>query len=125
MSTKRRRYEISDEEWERVKDFLPAERSGKPGRPCRIDNRTALNAMLWINRSGAAWRDLPERYGKWQTFYDRFRTWAESGVFQRVFEVLTVDADMQDLPIDSTSIKVHQSAAGAKKGQTMRKSIRE
>ena len=72
--------------------------------------------MLWINRSGAAWRDLPERYGKWQTFYDRFRAWSELGVFQQVFEVLASDADMQDLPIDSTSVKVHQSAAGAKKG---------
>jgi len=116
MSTPIRRYEISEEEWERVKDKLPPERTGKPGRPCRIDNRTALNAMLWINRSGGAWRDLPERYGKWQTFYDRFRAWSESGVFQQVFEVLASDADMQDLPIDSTSVKVHQSAAGAKKG---------
>ena len=116
MSTIKRRYEISDEDWNRVKEMLPPERTGKRGRPCSIDNRLALNAMLWINRSGAAWRDLPERYGKWQTFYDRFCKWSKTGVFEKIFIQLTKDSDMQDIPIDSTSIKVHQSAAGAKKG---------
>lgn len=125
MPISKRRYEISDDEWKRIKNILPPERTGKPGRPCRTDNRTALNAMLWINRSGVAWRDLPERYGKWQTLYDRFRQWSKTGVFQRVFEALTGDADMQDFPIDSTSIKVHQAASGAKKELKMPASTKE
>jgi len=115
MSATRRRYEVSDNEWERVKSLLPSERTGKPGRPSG-DNRTALNGILWIARSGAPWRDLPERYGSWSTLYDKFARWSEAGVMEKIFEALTDDADMQDLSIDSTSIKVHQHAAGAKKG---------
>ena len=115
MSTTRKRYELSDDEWLRLKDYLPPERTGKAGRPSG-DNRTALNGILWIARSGAAWRDLPERYGSWSTLYDKFVRWSDAGVMERIFEALTEDADMQDLSIDSTSIKVHQHAAGAKKG---------
>ena len=115
MSTARRRCEIPDSEWERIKDMLPPERTGKQGRPSG-DNRTALNGILWIARSGAAWRDLPERYGSWSTLYDKFVRWSESGVIQKIFESLTEDADMQDLSMDSTAIRVHQHASGAKKG---------
>jgi transposase len=124
MSINRRRYEINDEEWERVKDLLPPERTGKPGRPSG-DNRTALNGILWIARSGAAWRDLPERYGSWSTLYDKFKRWSDAGVFEGIFEILNVDADTQDLCIDSTSIKVHQHAAGAKKGPQTQTSAKE
>jgi transposase len=114
-----KRYEISDAEWERVRDLLPPERSGKPGRPSG-DNRTALNGMLWIARSGAPWRDLPERYGSWSTTYDKFKRWSELGVFEKIFEFLGVGADLQDLSIDSTIVRVHQQAAGAKKGLNAR-----
>ena len=115
MSTNRKRYEVSDEEWERVKDLLPPERTGKPGRPSG-NNRIALNGILWITRSGAPWRDLPERYGSWSTLYDKFARWSNLKVFEKLFDILSTDADMQDVSIDSTSIKVHQHAAGAKKG---------
>lgn len=115
MGTTKRRYELCDEDWERVKELLPPERSGKPGRPSG-DNRKALNAILWIARSGAAWRDLPERYGFWSTMYDRFRIWEKLGVFENIFEMLSVDADMQDLSMDGTIVKAHQDSAGAKKG---------
>jgi len=115
MSTKLRRYEISDAEWERVKEFLPPEHTGKPGRPSG-DNRIALNGILWIARSGAPWRDLPERYGSWSTLYDKFKRWSDTDVFEKIFDILKIDADMQDVSLDSTSVKVHQHAAGAKKG---------
>ena len=115
MTATRKRYEITDNEWERIKNMLPPERTGKPGRPSS-DNRTALNGMLWIVRSGAPWRDLPERYGSWSTLYDRFARWSDDGVIIKIFEALNVDADMQDISLDSTSIKAHQHAAGAKKG---------
>lgn len=115
MPTKRRRYEISDDEWVRVKDLLPPERTGKPGRPSG-NNRNALNGILWIARSGAPWRDLPERYGSWSSLYDKFKRWSDLDIFETIFDILNVDADMQDLSIDSTSVKAHQHAAGAKKG---------
>ena len=109
------RYEITDNEWDRVKDFLPPDELLHQGRPPK-PNREVLNGILWIARSGAPWRDLPERFGPWQTIYDRFNKWAKAGIFEVIFEILNVDADMQDLSLDSTSIKVHQHAAGAKKG---------
>jgi len=116
MSTTKRRYEISDYEWERIGTMFPPERTGKPGRPSS-DNRTALNGILWIARSGAPWRDLPERYGSWSTIYDRFKKWTTTGVMEAIFEALTIDADMQDISIDSTAVDAHQHAAGAKKGR--------
>ena len=115
MSSNRRRYEINDDEWERIKDLLPPEHTGKPGRPSG-NNRDALNGILWVGRSGAPWRDLPERYGSWSSLYDRFQRWSDLGIFEAVFEMLNIDADMQDLSLDSTITKVHQHAAGAKKG---------
>ena len=66
-------------------------------------------------RSGAAWRDLPERYGSWQTVYKRFVKWQEAGIFEKNIKDLALDVDMQDISIDSTCIKAHKARAGAKK----------
>ena len=110
-----RRYELTSEEWERIKELLPPERTEKKGRPSK-DNKTMLNGMLWLARSGAQWRELPPRYGKWSGVYTRFRKWRDSGVLESVFRALSADADMENLGIDSTSVKVHQSANGGKKG---------
>lgn len=73
-----------------------------------------LNGMIWIARSGAQWRELPEKYGPWQTVYSKYRKWEIEGVLKKVFKALSEDADMENLSIDSTSIKVHQSANGGK-----------
>ena len=110
-----RRYEITDAKWEKIKDMLPEEKTGKPGRPSS-DNRTALNGMLWIDRTGAPWEDLPPRYGAKSTVHDRFAKWTKLGIFEKIFEELSSEADMQDCGIDSTNSKVHQHAAGVKKG---------
>ena len=111
-----RRYELSEEEWKRVENLLPPENTGKRGRPAK-DNRTMLNGMVWLARSGASWRDLPERYGPWKSVYSRFCKWRDEGLFQRVFEELSFDeADMEELSLDSTTIRAHPSAAGGKKG---------
>jgi transposase len=123
MTTNRKRYEISDEEWERIKDLLPSDKQKKQGRPPK-PNRDMFNAILWIARSGAPWRDLPERYGSWKTVYDRFNKWTKEDVFEKVFKILNVDADTQELSIDSTSVKVHQHAAGAKKGRKVQTQIK-
>ena len=75
-----------------------------------------LNGILWVARSGAAWRDCPERYGAWSSVYRRFKEWEESGLLLQIFEALAVEADLQDMSLDSTIIKAHQASAGAKKG---------
>jgi len=109
-----RRHEINDNDWERIKDTLPPENTGE-GRPSK-PNREILNGIVWVVKTGSPWRDLPERFGPWETVYSRFRLWSQNDVFKEVFESLTHDADMQDVSIDSTSCKAHQHAAGAKKG---------
>jgi len=108
----RRRYEISDENWERIKDLLPGKASD-PGRTAQ-DNRRFINAVLWIARSGAAWRDLPERYGNWNSVYRRFARWSKKGLWKTIFEALQ-DPDLEWLMIDTTVIRAHQHAAGKKK----------
>jgi transposase len=113
--TAQRRYELTDEEWERIKVYFPEREAGQLGRP-RNDDRQILNGILWIARSGAAWRDLPERYGAWSTVYSRFAQWQEEGIFEKILKELGEEADFQDMSLDSSSIKVHQASAGAKKG---------
>ena len=107
-----RRYELRDDEWERIAPLLPGKSSD-----CGVtakDNRQFVNGVLWIARSGAPWRDLPERYGLWNSVYQRFNRWTKAGVWERVFTVLQ-DADDEWLMLDSTTIRAHQQAAGQKK----------
>jgi transposase len=107
-----RRYELSDAQWKRLEPLLPGTEAWV-GRTA--DNtREFLNAVVWIARSGAPWRDLPERYGNWNSVYQRFRRWAASGVWQRVFEALQ-EPDLDWMMLDSTSIRAHQQASGQKK----------
>ena len=113
--TVQRRYELTDEEWERIKVYFPEREADQLGRP-RNDDRRILNGILWIVRSGAAWRDLPERYGAWSTVYSRFAQWQEEGIFEKILKELGEEADFQDMSLDSSSIKAHQASAGAKKG---------
>ena len=107
-----RRYEISDLDWARIQPLL----KGKPGDVGRSgnDNRLFVNAVVWMARSGAAWRDLPERYGPWDSVYQRFRRWAKSGHWQIIFEALQ-EPDLDWTMIDSTIVRAHQQAAGQKK----------
>ena len=107
----RRRYEISDENWLRIEHLLPGKASD-PGRTAE-NNRRFLNAVLWIARSGAPWRDLPERYGNWNTVFQRFNRWGKRGTWQRIFEALQ-DPDLEWLMVDSTTVRAHQHAAGQK-----------
>ena len=116
-----RRYELSDEDWALIEPLLPPERTGQKGRPAKY-HRTMLNGMVWLARSGAPWRDLPERYGSWKSVYTRFRKWRDDGTLERIFSALSADADLENLLIDSTIVKVHKSAAGAKKGPKIPKS---
>ena len=110
-----KRYELTDQEWNQIAPLLPPEKPTRPGRPSK-DNRTMLNAMVWIARSGAPWRDLPERYGPWETVYSRFRKWIEDGYLDNIFRVLSLEAELQELSLDASIVKAHQHSAGAKKG---------
>ena len=111
-----KRYELTKEQWERVKAVLPPPKTGKRGRP-RKDDRKMLNGMLWIAHSGAQWRELPEVYGPWQSVYARFAKWRDDGTWEAIFHALSEDADMENLSLDSTCVKVHESANGGKKRQ--------
>lgn len=108
----RQRHAISDESWERIKDLLP----GRPGIRGRTacDNRRFVDAVLWMGKTGAPWRDLPERFGNWNTVFRRFDRWASKGVWKVIFETLQ-DPDLEWLLLDSTTIRAHPHAAGAKK----------
>ncbi|MEO5930897.1 MAG: IS5 family transposase [Candidatus Kapaibacterium sp.] len=107
-----RRYEITDEQYARIEHLL-AGNVGDVGRS-GVNNREFLNAVLWIARSGAPWRDMPERFGNWNSVYQRFRRWARKGVWQRIFQELQ-EPDLDWVMIDSTIVRAHQSAAGQKK----------
>lgn len=114
----RRRYEITDEEWQRLEHLLPG-KATDPGRTA-TDNRLFINAVLWITRTGAPWPDLPERFGKYNSQFQRFNRWSKKGIWQRVFEALQ-DPDLEWLMIDSTIVRAHQHAAGQKKAHPRRK----
>jgi transposase len=111
---------LTDAQWERVAPLLP----GKPGDPGRsaADNRLFLEAVLWIVRVGAPWRDLPDAFGHWNTAFRRFRRWAAKGVFERLFQVLSGDPDFEYALIDGTIVRVHQHGTGAKGGRSIRPS---
>lgn len=110
-----KRHELTESEWERIQGLLPAER-GRVGRPPKISNRTMMNAILFIAKTGLPWRDLPERYGKWSSIHDRFCTWNRRGVLQRVLDALAQEADHEFNMADGSYIKAHQDAAGGKGG---------
>jgi transposase len=111
----RHRHAISDEDWDRIKDLLPG-KAGDPGATAK-DNRLFIDAVLWIGKTGAPWRDLPDRFGKWNSVWKRFDRWARKGVWRKVFEALQ-DPDLEWLILDSTIIRAPPHAAGAKKGLT-------
>jgi len=110
-----RRHEIADEKWERIEPLLPG-RSGDPGRSGE-DNRKFVNACLWIAKTGIPWRDLPERFGKWNSVFQRFNRWCKKGVWERVLKALGGDPDLENLLLDSTIVRAHQHAAGGKGGK--------
>lgn len=106
-----RRNALTDAEWERLQPYFPYRQMGDKGRS-RRKAKEMLNGIFWIARSGAAWHDLPERYGPWQKVYRRFKEWSESGLIEKIFHELNEDADLQDISIDSTYIKAHKASAG-------------
>jgi transposase len=112
------RYELEDRHWQIIEDIFPQLGRGRPQR----DHRTILNGILWILFSGAPWRDLPARYGAWQTAHRRFTRWRRDGTWDRLLHRLQLRADKKGLldfsqwNIDSTSVRATRAAGGALKG---------
>lgn len=117
----KRRHEMSDDQWNRVKDLLPG-KAGDPGRTGE-DNRLFVNAVIWISRTGAPWRDLPERFGKWNSVFKRFRRWCVNDVWKRIGEELGLEEELELLMLDSTIVRVHQHGAGAKGDSKIKLSV--
>lgn len=114
-----KRHEVTDEQWELIQPILPKRTATTGRRPS--DPRVMLNGILWILRTGSPWRDLPERFGPWQTVYDHFSNWRKKGVYDRILEALHIRLDADgaidwDLwCIDGSSVRASRAAAGASK----------
>ena len=107
------RHELTQEQFHKLEPHLPG-RVGSHGGVAR-DNLNFLNAVMPIAKTGVAWRDLPARFGKWDTAYHRFNQWSKTGIWKRLFE-LVQDPDLEWLFVDSTVVRAHQHAAGMNTG---------
>ena len=121
-----KRYELTDEAWLRLEPLMPPQAPGGQWN----DHRKTLNGMFWVLNSGAPWRDMPERYGKWQSIYHRYRRWARNGLLDRMLKTLQLELDDQgridwsQFNIDGSNIRAERSAAGARKKGVPTKSLK-
>ena len=105
---------LNDDQWQSLCGLIIGrpDQKGSTGR----DNRMFVEGVLWIVRTGSPWRDLPEAFGDWNSVFRRFSRWSRKGVWRRMFEAMSDDPDFEYLIVDSTIVRAHQHAAGAKKG---------
>ncbi len=121
----RRRHEVTDAQWARLEPLLPPRKGGK----ARKDDRLVVNGIVWKLATGAPWRDLPERYGPWQSVYTRFRRWTHAGVWDQILAEVQRQAngagqiDWAIQFVDGTVVRAHQHAAGAKGGTQKRRRL--
>ncbi len=114
-----KRHELTDEQWAVIDSLVPRS-TARTGRPPR-DRRTLVNGIFWILHTGAPWRDLPERFGPWQTVYHHFAKWRRDGVFAEIIEALQITLDDRGLIdwdlwcIDGANVRAARAAAGADK----------
>jgi len=112
------RHSLTDQQWRRIEHYFPE--NGKRGEQWK-EHRLMVDGILWVLKTGVPWRDLPERFGPWQTVYDRFRLWTQNGIWDRILrELQTVtniegEIDWTLFCIDGSNIRAHRCAAGAKK----------
>jgi len=107
------RHDIPDNLWQRLEPHVRPWRKDPRGRP-NADTRCILNGVVWILRTGAPWRDLPDEFGPWQTVYKRFNAWAKTGVWTTIMEELSRDADFESIIVDGSYVRAHQHASGAR-----------
>ena len=114
MENIQRLHDIFEQAWALLEPHLPDQRGQQGG--IAKDNRLFINAVFWILRTGAPWRDLPPEYGKWGTVYQRFLRWSKKGVWEKILEILADEPTLKWLIIDASHCKVHPHAVGAKGG---------
>ena len=112
---------LRDDQWARMESYCLGKKSD-PGRS-GADNRLFMEAVLWKARTGSPWRDLPDAFGNWSTVFRRFRDWSVAGVFERLFEAVSDDPDMEYAMIDATIVPVHRHGHGAKGGLKIRRLV--
>ena len=115
-----KRFVVSDAMWSRLEGLFPGKATDRG--VTAADTRLFLEAVFWRVRTGLPWRDLPSGFGNWNSIFRRFRRWARDGVFERLFEHVSGDPDMEYALIDGTIVSVHQKATGAKGGLKIRPS---
>jgi putative transposase len=114
-----KRHRLSDAQWERIASLVPG-KTGDPGRHGE-DNRLFVDAVLWMCRTGAPWRDLPAEFGEWNSVWRRFSRWAKRGVWSRILEHMSDDPDLEHIIIDATIVRAHQHSAGGKGGRKLKR----
>jgi transposase len=107
-----RRYELTAEQWRRIEGMLPGQ-EGDRDRTA-TDKRTFVNGVMWVLRSGALWKHLPEQYGQWKSVYTRFLRWEKAGIWEKIFAVLMQDPRNQYAIIDLMLIRAHQQSEAGK-----------
>jgi putative transposase len=113
------RKQLDDRQWAKVEAFLDSERGA--GRPPK-DNRLFVEGVLWLQRTGVPWRDLPDAFGPWSTVFNRFDRWSKNGKWARLLLSLQSDIDNEWSSLDATIVRAHQHAAGGKGGPRRRPS---
>lgn len=110
---------LTNAQWSRIGELLPG-KVGDPGRSAQ-DNREFVEAVLFVARTGIPWRDLPPKFGSWNSVYRRFARWSERGVWESLFAELSKGGDFEEVSIDSTAVRAHQHAAGAQKKRDLKR----
>ena len=113
------RFDLTDDEWAVIDPLLPVQGRG----PRRKDDRTILNSIFYILRTGAPWRDLPDRYGPHTTVYNRYVRWTKRGICTGIFEALSMQCKDALVVVDSSIVTAHRAAAGAKEGNWRKVSV--
>jgi transposase len=110
---------FNNHQWEKILSFLKTCSNIYIGQ--ENDCRNFLEAVFWITRSGSQWRLLPSSYGNWNTIYKRFARWSENGIFEKLFEQISADRDLEYLLIDSTIVRAHACSSGAQKNTALKR----
>ena len=108
-----KRHELTDKQWAVLEELVPTGR----GRPAVLGDRNFFNAVVWVAKTGAPWRDLSERFGPWKSVFNRFSNWCKKGMWGAIFEALAFNEDEVAALMDGTVIRAHQDSSGGRDGQ--------